>query len=348
MNRDDLHYVPMLRGKRAELSALSTSGHLTTMTPLVELQPIEGEVPSTVVAKRVNDILQAWYRPLFLDVQGAFDDSDVDLADGYNLVRRAAQSIAEDLPVPEPIPVVDIASPDGFLAAVRVALSEDAGPDEVCIRLRADHVERPVQLRNRLETLVHTLGATPEQVHLVLDLESTVNVAFAEMLTMVVPAEEWGGYTLAWGAFPTQLGSEEEQVHGRHDWTGWVDIHDALRMDNYRAPGFGDYSIVAASPPPSVPRAPNPNLRVTRHLDWLVMRERRTALEGNEAIYRVAQRLVGHVDEGLSAGDSWVIEHARGDGTTGNATTWITVGHQRHFAFVTAQLASRGGSSVPL
>jgi hypothetical protein len=344
-DRDDRHYVPILRAKRAELAALATSRHLSAMTPLLELQSVEGDVVSTVIHKRMGGIVQAWQDAMFLDIQGAFDDADVDVAEGYDLARRAFRAVCEEFEVAldEPIPVIDLSSPDQFLAAVRGALGEAGGPNEVCLRLRADQLGRPLQLRQAVDGLLARLNIGHDGVHLVLDFGADINVSFAEMAIIVIGDVPWGGFTLGWGAFPSQLGPNEEQVHGRQDWTGWVEVHDALTSEGSRAPGFGDYSVVAAQPPPSVPRAPNPNLRVTRDLDWLVVRERRNPLEGNEGIYRVAERLVRgeHVDEALSEGDRWITEHARGQGTTGNAATWIRVGHQRHFAFVTRQLASR-------
>lgn len=345
---DTRHYVPILRAKRAERDALTASHRLhDQMTPLVEIPPIDTDGPiSQAISSRIHDFIMAWPHQLLLDLQTAVDEAAADVAEAYTLARRTVQGIRQefDIGVPDPIPVVDLNSSDSYLTAVRAAMADQANPPTVAaVRLRRGQLGRPRQLRQRLEELLSRLGAEPSRAHLVLDFGADVDTSYAEMATLALPdMRAWAGFTLAWGAFPPMLGPEEIQVIGRRDWTTWQELYEQMNDEGLRAPGFGDYSVVHPETGPSVPRAPHPNLRVCRQYDWIVRRERRQPLEGNEGIYRVAEDLVrsGEIEPDLSDGDKWIDDHARHEGTTGNATTWISVGHQRHLAFVSRQVAS--------
>ena len=65
------HYVPILKGKRAEFPALAQLESKHALTPLIEAVPSQ---PPTAVPKQMA---KTWYPPYFLDVV-FFDDESAD------------------------------------------------------------------------------------------------------------------------------------------------------------------------------------------------------------------------------------------------------------------------------
>lgn len=159
-----------------------------------------------------------------------------------------------------------------------------------------------------------------------------------------------GGETA--GSFPADLRSVQAGVWGelpRHEAVLWQSVRERWTQ---RVPSFGDYGIAHPSVPQTAAFAPAPQIRYTTPAHWMVLKGRKGVRRGSQQFYDICAQVVQRVEysgEDFSWGDQRIARAAESapEGapqlvTTGNATTWRTIGTSHHLALVIDRLTSQG------
>jgi hypothetical protein len=233
----------------------------------------------------------------------------------------------------------DLAFLSGRGIGIRVLV--DALPDE--------------PLSTEVLSLIDRLCLPPSRMDLILDVGAVAEAAEASKgaiaaLDLLGTLVEWRTVVLASGAFPRlhdSPGAEASSIAPRHD----RQLHRtvcAARPAFPRAVVYGDYSVEHAFSA-NVPhvRAPGPPwglMRYTAPDGFLIGR---VPTRGSDRADRVRgmARWITRSEEfrgvEYSDGERWLAECARGEGSkgSGNAETWIRVGHTQHMSFVVNQIA---------
>ena len=357
---DHTHYVPILRGKLGEFSALeeATADVKSQMTPLIEVPLIpwdwQNEEPAKTVDAHVSQIghrlERSWgtQRPLFIDL--IWIPEDEILANGSHpltYVLEDGRNIGVKL-----IPVTGLGRDDNYQRAAREGARQDGLG--VCIRLEDDDFEDLAALEGRLGELVRLFELSPGEVDIVLDFRaiaagqtSTFVLAVQSVIRSLPSLADWRTLTLAASAFPENLSGFSIGVMGtqRAEWTVWQALANS-RTKMPRLPTFGDYAINYPEPTEEVdPRIMrmSANLRYTSDGEWLIFKGRNVRDFGYEQFNQLCRALVQrseYTGPDFSWGDGYIRRCADNRDGPGSATTWRKVGTSHHLAFVTDQIAN--------
>jgi hypothetical protein len=354
MSFSHLHYVPVLRWKRAESGALGDlSDHdRDLITPFVELPPrsfrgwgsSQTQVANEAVERALNRLQASWGgRLAFLDVEllspaihGRKDENI------WSILARVAHTLGLRI-----APVVGLASDPKRRSGVTAAYKSLS--NGVCIRVKVAETTRR-DFTERLTTLLEELGAELEQVHLVVDYGYVAGaIKGYEHLCEAIP--ELGRYrtfSVVGGTFPKNLSGFRVGQHeiSRQDWKSWCQ-QVANGRHLIRMPTYGDYTIqhpIFEEPPGRANFSASIRYAAAEH--WVIMR--------GEGVFNVdgpgfgqwpanAQLLCDRPEfcgSTFSSGDSYI--HGMGQQTdrTGNAETWLRAGINHHLVLVARQLAS--------
>lgn len=352
-------YVPTLvtkQGERKALSSLSTQVK-GALTPLLVAPPPDVDFETGTPKKPIDEhveklpqqLVDAWgTSPAFLDAQYLPDGP---LTDGSHPLDYITQTALQaGLPL---IPIASASRSTAHLAAVSRAMT-GLGKREVGIRITAD--EWPaVHGSTDLNQLLTTLGVTPEQVHLLLDLaDETSPVATALAISEIRglrDADRWKSVILLSTGIPVSMPAGKG-VHelGRSDWQLYSNVRTALSGSGGRLPTFGDYAIAGTSLAPEVdPRLLNISgtIRYTIDDHWLVSKgglykgPGNTSMGGGAVIEAAAMLSADLRFFSLThcETEEWVANVADGSRSGGNPTVWREVGTRHHLIFVTEQIA---------
>lgn len=294
------------------------------------------------LAPRTDQLIEAmdgmpgWVDPVH--VEGSLHAAAVSL---WRLTTRSALRLVTG---PERDPTLqryaaDLAFLSGRGIGIRVLV--DTPPDE--------------PQRTELLRLIDRLCLPPSRMDLILDIGAVADAAEAskraiaalDLLGALVP---WRTVVLTSGAFPRLYDSPGAEsfsyVAPRHDRQLYGAVR-AARPAFPRALVYGDYSTEHAFSA-NIPhvRAPGPPwglMRYTAPDGFLIGR---APTRGNDRVDRVraTARWITESEAFRGAeysdGERWLSECARGAGSkgSGNAETWIRVGHVQHMSFVVRQL----------
>ncbi|MET8028802.1 beta family protein [Streptomyces avermitilis] len=233
------------------------------------------------------------------------------------------------------------------------------------IRVLAD--APPDELRSaELLRLLDRLCLPPSMVDLILDMGAVADatdasktaIAALDLLGALVP---WRTVVLTAGAFPRvhdSPGEEFAYIAERHDRQLYQAVH-AARPVFSGAVLYGDYSVEHAFSA-NIPhiRAPGPAWGVMRYTGpdgFLIGRVPTRDSHRFDRVGRVRAMARWITESGAyrgadyGDGERWLHACAHGEGSkgSGNAETWIKVGHVQHMNFVVNQLADRDASPEP-
>lgn len=355
------HYVPILKCRKAELSALRLLPRedKQNITPLIELSP------NLLVFKRRKNLAN---RDLFLEVAKQivinWGQSPVFIA--FDLIESLFPSpkgkhpisfLAESariirLPI---IPVTYLRHSLNYGRALEIIVPTDKRG--ICIRLLQDDLRNP-SLGKELKHLMAKLRLTPKQVDILVDLKLIDNssMKISEICNRIPSLASWRTFTVAGGAFPVDLSSIKKNSQyelSRDDWLYWFkQLKEGPVLP--RRPTFSDYTI--QHPIYIEPRTDRPNpsasIRYTSDICWVIMRGQALYGEGGPGHdqYWANARLLSKRKEfcgaGFSKGDEYIYEIGQQTKKKGSPQTWLRAGINHHITFVIRQLASSFGSSI--
>lgn len=356
---DDRDYVPILKGKKGEFGALQsmTAEEKELITPLIEIPPIPWDHKNDAPAKTIDQHLlkadatfeKSWGtdRVFFVDLRWISERDR--MSDGTHpiacLFGRARQRGLKA------IPVTGLVRSDDYQEACQRIIADDKRG--VCIRLQKEDFEEPENLNSVIAGLLGTLGVSPLDSDLLLDLGSLchddgddLSVDVLSLIKAIPSLKDWRSFVLAATGFPVDLmGLPPSEISAvrRSEWALWQRI--AADPNVPRTPTFADYAIAHPQPPEVDPRLmrPSASIRYTTDDAWLILKGRNLRDHGYRQFHDVSRSLVSaaaYSGSTFSWGDRYINECAVGRTSCGNLTTWRMVGTSHHIAFVTQQIAN--------
>lgn len=357
------HYVPILKWKMGEYQALARLDDRTKggLTPLIEIPPIGYDFETGRERRSADDHLADFGKRLrakwdgrrcFLDLK--YVDPSTRLNGGAHFVQVVFGDIRAE--GGQAVPVVSLDSDSDFLNAV-AAENLLAGLG-VCVRIRLEDFDRP-SFAAAVEALLRRLAVGWSDADLVVDFGApnyTPIAAFVrqmEAIASLIPVlNRWRTFTIAGTSFPGPAVSVASlfQLFPRREWEAYQSF--VARIDRTaRIPTFGDYAIALPDQQELDMRIIKPvaKLRYTTSTHWHIARGTPVRTNGFGQYRDMCAALLRQPyfdGSGFSAADEYIAECAAGRVPTGNLSTWVWIGTNRHLTRVVADLARFHGLSA--
>lgn len=257
MSFDYRHYVPILKGKRAEFPALGVLKSNKLVTPLMEAVPSSDpeEVPRRMATKAKWPLDKAYFIDLFF-----FDDEDdtTTPAASTHPVRVCFREVSKRKQVA--IPVTGLSRSPSYQSAIQQVVADQK--HGVAVRLVPDDFEEGSdELDAMLIALMKLFKVKAADVDLIIDAGSvavssagSVAQIYRASVDLIPSVKEWRSLTAAASAFPlslAQLVRDEWNPWNRHEWRGWRQLVTG-KVPPSRLPAYGDYTIANPELPPKV------------------------------------------------------------------------------------------------
>jgi hypothetical protein len=340
------HYVPILKGKRAEFPALGSLKSKSRITPLIEAVPSQD---ATSVPRRMSSNGWPVDAPYFIDLLFLDDpDDDTVPATDQQSVRVCFAEVARQGQAG--IPVTGLSRSRGYQSAVQQVVSQQG--NGLMLRLTPDDFEDADELDSTLEAIPEFFEVEFADIDLLLDLGSVANSSAGTVAQMhranidLVPnVNEWRTLTVASGAFPLGLAPlvrDEWNPSPRLDWRGWRQLVTGTKAPT-RLPAFSDYAIAHPGLPPEGRATILAQLRYTTPDSWIIWKGRNAIKEGFEQFYAICRDLVARPEyrgANFSWGDGEIQQKATNVGSPGSAETWRRIGTSHHIETALEQIAN--------
>ncbi len=356
------HYVPVLRSKDAEWSALASLPDAVrqSLTPILELTPgallakpqrakKNGRSTAEYAFRMFLDRVQqeAARGRVFVDLGLLGDRAIVGNETSWRYLGRALALPAQGI-----VPVISVPTAGSTIQDVLELIARlGCG---ACLRVPAAVIAR-ADVATVVQKVVEGLGLRPEQVDLVVDLELEPRRFSHNELRATLPnVSRWRSWTVLAGVFPRNLmefkpDRLEHRVR-REEWQVWLE--QVSSVNDVRRPAFGDYTIQYGVFVESPKIQGSLSVRYTLDEDWLILRGRQVNKEeglGYEQFRGHARYLCRrpvYFGEQFSAGDQFIASKLAPDATTGNGPQWLEAGINHHLTTVVAQLVAGDFSSA--
>lgn len=337
-------YIPFLKGKQGEITALRELGpeERRSVTPAIQVFPNRNDERLT---KEMSQLARAWAgeSPILLDT--AWLDPAATSRHPLLVASSAARGGGMEL-----VPVVRPGSDAAYRAAARQLIERHRRG--VALRLPPANW-LAANSQSVLDELLGDVDVGPPQTDLILDAGAIAGSAaldlYSALLGKLLPElpylTTWRRVVILSGAFPADLRSvprgQLERIP-RLDWRLWSGFRTFARSIS-----FGDHAI---SHPDTVeelrtgaaiPRYAQ--LRYSSDEDFVVGRAGDLNRLGDGEMYTLCRRVVRAPEwdgRDFSVGDTWIDDRAQGSGNGGTYTTWRRVGTVHHITKVVTQLAS--------
>jgi len=351
-----MRYMPILKSKPAEYASLARADVAVRAAslPLVEVlpPPDESDAVATEIAARtvVVKVGDGWSEPV------AIDPGHLDVALPSPAGLLPVEVLADEARTRGVafMPVVRLNDPPAALAAAAGVIASDRRG--AVLRIAGDLLEDTASLDSWISDTQRDLGVGGGDLDVVIDLGAVgAGSGFAlaarvarDLINGLSGVTSWRSLTLASGAFPTDLNAIATGTTGllpRLDAQLWADLSSRTLV---RVPDFGDYAIQHPSLPSTGGFGPAPQIRYTVGPNWRIYKGRKNDRRGHAQFYDICAMLLASGEfagRALSWGDAYVEDAARSAGgapvvTTGNATTWRSIGTSHHIATVVSRLAT--------
>jgi hypothetical protein len=368
--RSENHYVPILKGRMGELTALRNviEEQRGKFTPLIEFVPQGDELDddgepdharvNATVTRTIERLQRAW--PESTDV--IVDVHALPPVAGYYPVANVIDHFHR-LDQSQVIPTCRPQDADdpGLLERLHDSLSVFADRN-LCIRLSDEDLdERDEPIAASLEQLLAAIETTPENVDLVVDFGAVneTSASFAARIGRLIISDlpyldNWKSLTVAAGGFPSSLDDvtpESLTEKPRWELTTYGNLRDRLR-GRLRVPSFGDYAVAYPRQTAGVAFAPAPQIRYTATEGWLILKGRKNNRRGHAQFMDICETITQHAEytPDLSWGDRTIAANAQfahvdplpETARPGNATTWRAIGTSHHLGLVIHRLTTVG------
>ena len=344
------HYVPILKGKRAEFPALGALKSNKLVTPLMEAVPSADpdEIPRRMAAKA------KWptEKPYFIDFFFLDDEDDITTpASSKHPIRVCFEEVAKKKQTA--IPVTGLSRSPGYQSGVQQVVAEQKRG--VAVRLVPDDFEEGSDdLEATLNALLKLFKVKANEVDLIIDagsVSASSGGAVAQMyrasVDLIPHVEDWRTLTTAASAFPlglAQLIRDKWNVWNRHEWRGWKQLVTG-KIPPSRMPAYGDYTIATPELPPSGRATILAQLRYAIADSWLIWKGGNVFKHPKKfgQFFDICKDLVKKSEyrgKNFSDGDSEIQQKAANLGSSGNAERWRQIGTNHHIETVLEQIAN--------
>ncbi|MER6213232.1 hypothetical protein ABT213_04150 [Streptomyces sp. NPDC001674] len=347
-----LAYVPILKGKAGEFSALAhvTPAVRSCIRPVMELVPDPDvrDVLETFCDRAMDAVPQG--AVLTVD-SGALPTTRVLEGEAGGPITRLSESMG--LRGVRMCPVVRLTDSRDVLAeASRAVAAHESG---ACLRFSvAVDISEPLPPRGQIRSLLRRLRLEPEEVDLLIDagpvdsrLACDHLVARSLSALTALSPWRWRRECVAAGAFPLNLtGFPRGRATPvpRRDAQLWRRV---LSEWQGIPPDFGDFGVTHPRVPAKSRGTPDPNMRYTTPDAWQVFVYPRVRA-GNDDFFTLSADLVGSPYWPVSgAGTSWGDARLKECATrqrvkAGGGTEWRAWATSHHLAVVASDTATHG------
>ncbi|MBU0633979.1 MAG: beta family protein [Candidatus Omnitrophica bacterium] len=354
------HYVPILKWKRAEQSALKVleekhKKHITPLLQFVMSKGKPGDQREDIVVKFEEQlpkipekVIEVWGKaPIFIDVSLLYTTP---------LKAKALVAISQgghDLGGVF-IPIVHLYDEQKIKeVAYSLAKKNKCG---LCLRLICPDFVDLNKLNQDIANFLSVGKLEEKDIDLLVDVkeaESNGNKCskYLGMVQDLPNLTKWRTFSFASGSFPEDLSAyklDEENLIPRVDWISWKGHVTGKTLK--RKPAFADYTIQH----PIYKEAtqfyhPTTSIKYTLEDEWLIMKGKKHRFEmylGSAKLLSQDRRFYG---ESFSYGDKYVALKAKHCdvylknkklGGTGSTETWITAGINHHLVLVANQVSN--------
>jgi len=345
---DHKHYVPALKGKRAEFPALGALASKGRITPLIEAVP---SAEPREVPRRMSTYWPA-DAPYFIDLLFLDDpDDNTTPAPDTHPLRQCFSDVEDRDQVA--IPVTGISRSPGYQSAVEQVVSEQQRG--VCIRLTADDFEEDIEdLDETLQAALQIFALGPGDTDIILDAGSVANASAGVVaqlhrshLDLMPNLDEWRTVTVLASAFPYSLAPlirGQWNPRNRHDWRGWRQLVTGTHRPT-RLPSFGDYAIAHPDLPPEGRATILAQLRYATPESWLIWKGSNVFSHPNgfNQFFAICEDMITRPEyrgQAFSWGDAEIQRKATNHDSPGNAEIWRRIGTSHHLETVLDQIAN--------
>lgn len=360
-------YVPILKTKRAEFSAITqlTPSVKSKIIPLFEIEPVPLDPDTDVPNKTYDILLNGFDRKLaaacanipFIYIDGILiDEQFIDAGDTYPITNAITQARMAGLHV------VPVSSPTRTVSYLREIDSLVQG--EVCLRLTTIDLANP-QL---VSAYISRLNISHQNIDVVIDLRDSVSEESwqsgrSKMLALglinnLQNLNSFRRVILAAGSFPVDLSQISIGVHcqPRFEWHLWQNLCRGAELA--RGVIYSDYGVQHPDYTRLATRFPSvsASVRYTGNDDFWVFRGQVANQYGYDQYGAHAQAIVAHREysgAAFSVGDQdindYAVTHAQylqnplPTHKFGSAEVWRRIGQNHHITKVVDQLASLYG-----
>lgn len=354
-----LHYVPVLKSKRAEFSALYelSDAAKAIITPLIDVIPVPWDYgtdsPKRSLKAHIDCItgyiVKSWPRdlPMFLDLLYAAANNEV-IQDKhaalycFESLRRYRQRI---------IPVTRLDRDDDYQNVMKSIINKDKMG--ACLRIQQDDLDDFDALDEALNDLTAHFEIPPTSCDILLDFQALPLQEVRDPVTYISNVirtfpnlTEWRTFTVAASNFPKilEMTPDSDELISRDDYNLWRSV---VSNDISRLPSFGDYSIQHPEMSDIDYRKIkiSVNLRYATEAHWLVYKGREKNRHGHQQFNRICKDLVNRPEFGgsrFSAGDNYISGCAINTAGPGTPEIWRKVGFNHHITLVAKQIANFG------
>jgi hypothetical protein len=352
---ESTEYVPVLRWKRAEWTALRflSEDVKARVLPLIEVPPSrlvrkKGETfvnMDECIAEIVKEVERSWGgRRFFLDMSLLDSPGGGRGLSAEALAMASKQCESRSL---NGIPVSGLGRDRTYQGVVRKWAAKCGG---ACLRVNAEGIGSGTALAE-VYGFANSVGLRKEDVHLVVDfgyLNAAIS-SYGQIWERIPDAESWANVVICGGSFPVNLmgfviGIQEVP---RREWLAWRGQIPAAGWP--RSPIYGDYTIqhpVFVEPPGK--SNPSASIRYALEESWLIFRGEglRTSELGNAQyaghaiLLRDREEYYG---ESFSYGDKYIWGVAEGGVNPGNPESWLRAGVNHHITVVVRQIERLAG-----
>lgn len=361
------HYVPIVRWKRGEQSALFEldSKIKDLMSPLIEIPPIDWDFENECAKKTIDEHLKNfalqlktnWNHPnsIFIDaVQICLDDDEV-MSNGDHPLEYIFDILSN-----ENISAIPVISKErGYNYQNAVKKINSIYKTGFAIRLHNDDFD---DINSTLSSIFIQFPSKLNEIDLILDYKyidpkdpigRMTNFISGSLLSLP-NIKKWRTLTLAATSFPENLSEFPSGEDGAIPRVEWLIYQQLLKSNLPRIPTFGDYIISNPEYSRIDPRfiKMSANIRYTTDNEYLIFRGYSVTNPkyGKWAqSHGLCQRVVAHSKysgQHYSYGDNYIFDCANGTASTGNAETWRKIGTNHHLTFVVNELSSFHASLV--
>lgn len=339
-------YVPVLKARSAEFTAIANHASRTGLLPLFELIADENRGTGSEAMYALEHLANAWPQPHLLDVHNLASDADGralawELANVW--LRRRTHGVA--------IPCVAATDDRDVFDAVAPVV---AAADRLALRVDA-HAADPSTLPATLATALARVGFERSRTMVILDWldqPTTTNLDTLESRTrelLRAIGSGWGNVVVegtAAGPSPSAIGPAAPR--GRREWWLWLRLHQTPEP-SVPDVAFGDYAGFPA-PQPGSGRARIATVRYSGPTHLRIYRERDDDTTKTPGFQLCSRQIVASADfrgAVFSGGDSTIANGAAGLAGGGGATGWRVAALDHHLALVLTDLASPPAAPGP-
>lgn len=366
MELDWKNYVPILKWKRAEQSALKdlTAARKDVTVPIVEfVMPKPKGLPNGAnineyrsaamlkmnndkIDKFANEMENVWgNRPIFVDFTYIYPDVQVAVAERF---IGTAQKV--NLAV---MPVINMSATKELMESI-IKMRSDYSL-KVALRISSADLDDIDTLNGRLVRYLNLPESNAGETSLVVDLKDLTDtneyLRYAQIAQSITQLHSWGNFILASGAFPVDLSAyklADDNEIVRRDWLNW---NSHIDTNPQRPPTFSDYGIRhPVYVESSLLLFPTASLKYTLSDRWKLIKGQKHKFEQ----YLAAAYLISADDtifygENFSTGDTYIADKAKhleayqkdpSIKGTGSTESWLNAGLNHHMSVAADQVSS--------